>query len=120
MLQSPPVENWLDALLEEEKMSPADLSRLASLDQGLISKLRRGKTVPTRETLRAIAKATRRSVEEIYRRAGELPQVDKRTEYLRRIENKLARLPDDAIRERVERIIDLFVPDDKNDGKEKQ
>jgi len=55
-------------------MRPAELSRRANLDQGLISRIRKGETKPTPETLQAIAKALNLPVEYVYRCAGLLPK----------------------------------------------
>lgn len=91
--------DWLEALLKETGMTQAELARAANLDQGLLSRIRRGMTKPTAETLQAIARATKMPVEEIYQRAGLLKPRSLSDRIRLRFLEDLQDMPDSDIQE---------------------
>ena len=71
--------DWLKQNRESRGLSQSDLARLSMLNRAVINKLESG-TNPTPETLKALARGLRISVENIYRAAGLLPVASKEKE----------------------------------------
>lgn len=92
-------------------MSPAELAKAANLDQGLISRIKRGITEATPNTMKAIARALRIPVENIYRMTGLLPAESTHDAWLRRMQHKLANAETEEERRMLENMIDLILPD---------
>lgn len=74
-------KDWLNLLLRQARVTPAELAKAAKLDPGLISRLRKGRQRPTYDTLMAIQKATKIPLINIYEEVGYLPKSsnDERT-----------------------------------------
>ena len=66
--------DWLEEELQERGMKPIDLSRAAGIDSGSLSRILSKQRGAGPETCQAIAHALRLPVEEVYRRAGLLPE----------------------------------------------
>lgn len=64
---------WLQRKLEEREWKPADLSRAAEMDPGVLSNLINGKRNPGVESCKAIAKALKLPLAEVYRAARFMP-----------------------------------------------
>jgi transcriptional regulator with XRE-family HTH domain len=64
---------WLADQLQEKGWIPADLARIARVDNGVISRILSGERKATPDTLVSIASALKISPEDIFRRAGLLP-----------------------------------------------
>lgn len=108
--------NWLDALLESEEMTQADLARAAGLDSGTISNIRNGKRRMGVDVAERIAKATNRKTQDILRLAGEIddaPPDDPRFDRIETLYNSLHK------EENKQRALDFMVflkgLEDKND-----
>ena len=108
------VDNWLEELLEELGWSPSDLSRASGLDTAVISNIKNGRRNTGPEVAKKIAKATGRTVADIYERAGILPsQAATKDKWVRRIEGKLEQIQDENDRRTIEGLIDLLAPSKK-------
>ncbi|MEN6571378.1 MAG: helix-turn-helix domain-containing protein [Anaerolineaceae bacterium] len=71
--------DWLKQNRESRGLSQSELARLSMLNRAVINKLESG-THPTPDTLKAIARGLRISVENVYRAAGLLPVASKERE----------------------------------------
>lgn len=102
---------WLDKLLADMNWKPADLSRATGLDSAVISNIRSGKRGLGIDTAKLIAKATKRSPENILRMAGEFPKVDI-DEWVEEMNHKMGLL-DHAKRPMAERLLNALLEEDK-------
>ena len=64
---------WLQGKLTEKEWKPADLARASGLDPGVLSNLINGKRNPGVESCKAIAKALKIPLAEVYRAADFMP-----------------------------------------------
>ncbi len=62
--------DWLNAELAARSMRPAELSRLANLDKGVLSRILNGERKPANETILAIARALKLPPETVFAAAG--------------------------------------------------
>ena len=102
---------WLDRLLEEMQWKPADLSRATGLDSAVISNIRNGKRGLGIDTAVLIAKATKRSPEQILRMAGDFPEVNM-DEWIEEQSHKMSLLTADK-RPIAEKLLNALLEEDK-------
>jgi transcriptional regulator with XRE-family HTH domain len=70
-----PFGTWLSAKLIELDMKPADITRAAGIDSGVLSNIINNKRLnPSVETCKLLAKAMNIPLEEVYRAADILPE----------------------------------------------
>ncbi len=65
--------DWLNDVMAERDIRPADLARLANINKGILSRILSNERRPAPETLESIARALKLPPEEVFRRAGLLP-----------------------------------------------
>lgn len=103
--------NWLDILLEEMNWKPADLARATGLDSAVISNIKNGRRGIGIDTAILIAKATKRSPENILRMAGEFPAINA-DEWVEEQAHKLSLLTPGK-RPMMSKLLDAMLEEDK-------
>lgn len=84
---------WLKNVLDDKGIKPIDLSRLANIDSGVVTRLLKAERDAKPETLIAIARALRFPPETVFRAAGILPQQTEETELIEQIKHLTKELP---------------------------
>ncbi len=65
--------DWLNSELKIRNLTPADLSRLSGINDGLLSRHLRGKSTPTPKSLRKYALAFKIPIDKLYLLVGYYP-----------------------------------------------
>jgi transcriptional regulator with XRE-family HTH domain len=86
---------WLDNLLEERGLKPADLARKSGLDPAVISNIRNGKRNTGVDVANKIADALNLPYDVVYRAAGILPPGSDGDDLDQKILKELEDLPAD-------------------------
>ena len=84
---------WLQDKLEEKEWKPADLARAADMDPGVLSNLINGKRNPGVESCKAIAKALKIPLAEVYRAARFMPPEPNKDPIIDAVINLMLTLP---------------------------
>ncbi len=77
--------DWLQAELDERKLKPADLSRIADISTGSISDIFSGRRPVGKSIALKIAKGLELPPDQVFRAAGLLPPEKKRNEIIEQI-----------------------------------
>ncbi len=96
--------DWLNDVMAERDIRPADLARLANINKGILSRILSNERRPAPETLESIARALKLPPEVVFRRAGLLPPAPPDTEY----KEELLYLFNELSPEEQEEIIELL------------
>lgn len=101
---------WLEKELSERNWSQSDLARISGVHRAIISKIILGGSMPTPETLEAIARALKLPPEQVFRAAGLLPPKPNADLWLDEMNFKLNLLPP-AMRSVAGKLIDSLIED---------
>jgi transcriptional regulator with XRE-family HTH domain len=78
---------WLVFEALARDWTQADLARKSGLNRAVISKILSDKSDPSPETCKALARALKLPIEEVYRAAGLLPPIPEADENIKKAEN---------------------------------
>lgn len=89
--------DWLNTIIAERGLRPADLARLANINKGILSRILSNERRPAPETLESIARALRLPSVLVFQKAGLLPPSPQLDERRIRFETLLAELSDEDV-----------------------
>jgi len=84
--------DWLANELTKRDISPSTLAKLSHKAPAVISRILNGERKPAPETIESIARALGLPIEEVFRAAGILPQVDTKQTAIERVGHKFEQL----------------------------
>lgn len=108
--------DWLNEEMRKRGLSQNQLAKKAGVTQGAISHIIAGRRLPGVDLLDGISRALKIPPEEVYRRAGLLPQKSPYQERIERIYYKLSTL-DEQDRQQVEDYIEFLLSKKEGEGR---
>lgn len=84
---------WLEDILITKNLTASELAKRAHIDKGIISRVLNRERKPSTETLAAIANALKIPTEEVFRKAGILPEKPEIDPLMEDLLYTLSRLP---------------------------
>ena len=105
--------DWLQNELDKQRMTPADLARVARKDQGIISRILRRERKPEADTVLAIASALKIPAETAFRAAGLLPPKPDEDPWVEQMDYKISKIRNPASRRMAEKLIDTLLADEE-------
>lgn len=89
---------WLKDTLKDKNMKPIDLSRLANIDSGVVTRLLKAEREAKPDTLSAIAHALQLPVDLVFEKAGVLPPKPELSPIKRALLHASEGLPDSDVK----------------------
>lgn len=109
---------WLASEVVLRDWTQADLARKSGLNRAVISKLLSDKSDPSPETCKALAKALKKPIEEIYRVAGLLPPIPENDELIERARHIIGTYKNPETKKRAMDYLEYLLAQEEKGGRD--
>lgn len=105
--------DWIKFEMDARGWKQADFARASKVSTAQVARvLTRQQGAGGNTFIEGVARAFKLEIDEVYRRYKNMPQINERSEKVKRIVSKVERVRDDKALDAINKVLDIYIPDD--------